>query len=240
MTEFELANGVRAIVKPTDFKEDEILMRATSPGGSSPVDDASRLPEAASIAAIVDQSGVGDFDQTTLLKLLAGKKVSVTPNISEVSEGLTGSASPKDLETLFQLAYLYMTAPRADSDAFEVYKTQQISALENRSLNPISALQDAVIEARFGDIIIRRGPLPVAEIQTLDLDRAMEIYKDRFGDASDFTFVFVGNVDVETIKRAQAALPRQLARPAAAPRPSATSSPTRPRASSRPTSLRVL
>ena len=198
VTEFELANGVRVLVKPTDFKEDEILMRAVSPGGSSLVDDAD-FPEATSIAAIVDQSGVGDFDQTTLLKLLAGKKVSVTPDIGEVSEGLTGSASPKDLETLFQLTYLYMTAPRADTDAFEVYKTQQISALENRSLNPVSALQDAVIEARFGDTI-RRGPLPVAEIQTLDLDRALEIYKDRFGDASDFTFVFVGNVDVDTIK----------------------------------------
>lgn len=198
VTEFRLANGVRVIVKPTDFKDDEVLMRAVSPGGSSLVEDPD-FPEAGAISSVVDQSGLGEFDLTTLLKLLAGKNVAITPSIDEVSEGLTGSASPTDLETLFQLAYLYMTAPRADADALEVYKTQQISALENRSLNPVSGLQDAVVAARFGDTI-RRGPLPVEEIEALDLARAVEIYNDRFGDAGDFTFVFVGNTDAETIK----------------------------------------
>jgi zinc protease len=193
-TEIELENGVRVIMKPTDFSSDEVLFTATSPGGSSLVSEAD-YPEADTIDEVVADSGVGDFNKTELLTLLAGQQVAVTPQISELTEGFSGSASPQDLETLFQLIHLYVTEPRADEDAFTALQNQLRASLVNRELTPTSALQDAVFEALYGDTV-RRGPLPLEEVEALDLARGMEIYRDRFGDVSDFTFIFVGAFDV--------------------------------------------
>ncbi|MEZ4660008.1 MAG: insulinase family protein [Caldilineaceae bacterium] len=198
VTELVLENGVHVLLKPTDFKDDEVLMTATSPGGSSLVSDED-FPEADTIASIVSQSGVGEFDQTALIKLLTGKSVSVSPYIDELAEGFSGSASTKDLETMFQLIYLYATAPRADEDAFEAFRKDQRAQLENRSLSPNAALQDALIGALYGDTV-RRGPFTVEIIDGLDLARGFEIYQDRFADMSDFTFIFAGSFDVEQIK----------------------------------------
>jgi zinc protease len=197
-TTIKLANGVQVVMKPTDFKADEVRFNAVSPGGSSLVSDAD-FPEAAHISQIVDNSGVGDFDQNALTRLLAGKVVSVSPYIGELNEGLRGSASTKDLETLFQLIYLYVTKPRADESAFATFKDQMHTELENRSLSVDAAFSDAITQARFGDSL-RYNPLTLAELDQFDLQRAMAIYKERFADASDFTFVFVGNFDVAALK----------------------------------------
>ncbi len=198
VTEITLANGVRVVMKPTDFKEDEVRFSAFSPGGTSlvPVED---LFEAEVATALVAQSGLGPFERTQLDKLLAGKVVSVGPYVSELEEGLGGSASPEDLETLFQLIHLYFTAPRADSTAFEALKNQQRSFLVNRAANPMAAFQDTLMAALFGDHP-RRRTATLAMVDTLDRAEAFARYRERFADAGDFTFLFVGNFDVARLK----------------------------------------
>ncbi len=198
VTEITLANGVRVLLKPTDFKDDQVLFNAVSPGGSSLVSDED-FPEASTIDDVVDQSGVSDYSADDLAKALTGKTVSVTPYIRELTEGFDGSASPADLETLFQLVHLYFTAPRADESAFDVFRSKQLTELTNRAQDPNAALQDALYAAMYGDTI-RRGPLPVEAIENLDLARGFAIYQDRFANAGDFIFTFTGNFDMDAIK----------------------------------------
>ena len=198
VTTLELENGVQVILKPTSFKEDEVLFGATSPGGSSLVSDED-FAEANFISNIVANSGVGDFDYNTLTRLLSGKVVAVGPYIGELDEGLQGSASTEDLETLFQLIHLYITAPRADESAFASFQDQLRTFLQNRALSPDAAFEDAINGARYGDSV-RYNTLTLEALETLDLDRAFAIYQERFADAGDFTFVFVGNFDIEAIK----------------------------------------
>ena len=199
ITQFTLANGVQVILKPTDFKADEVLLRAVSPGGSSLVADAD-FREADNISTIVTNSGVGDFDYNGLTRLLNGKVVNLSPYIDQLNEGFQGSSSTKDLETLLQLLYLYVTKPRADKSAFTTFQDQMRTALENRSLSVDAAFGDAITHARYGDSI-RYRPLTLAEVDGFDLQRAVEIYHERFADTSDFTFVFVGNFDVDALKK---------------------------------------
>lgn len=197
VTEIVLANGVRVLMKPTDFMEEEVVFLATSPGGSSLVPDED-YPEAGTITAVVSESGVGSFDQTALLKLLAGKSLSVSPYIDDLNEGFTGQAATEDLETLFQMIHLYVTEPRADEEIFEVFRNQVRAELENRLLSPFSALQDAWYESLYSSSI-REMPLSLEVIEGLDLARGFEIYQERFADLGDFTFVFVGNFEIETL-----------------------------------------
>lgn len=199
ITEIELANGIRVLMKPTTFKDDEILFNAVSPGGSSLVSDED-FPEASTIADIITQSGVGAYDQTSLEKLLTGKSVGVAPYIREISEGMDGTSSVDDLETMFQLIYLYATQPRIDEDAFEVFRTQLRAELVNRAASPNAALSDAVNDTLYGKTI-RRGALPIEAVDSLDLSRGFEIYQDRFADMGDFAFSFTGNFEVEELTR---------------------------------------
>ena len=112
------------ILKPTDFKEDEILLRATSPGGTSLASDEDYIA-ASSAAQVIGAGGLGEFTAIEVGKKLSGKVANARPYIGSLTEGLMGSASPQDLETLFQLIYLTFTAPRADATTFEVIKTQR-------------------------------------------------------------------------------------------------------------------
>lgn len=202
ITDLTLENGIRVLLKPTTFKEEEILFSATSPGGSSLVSDED-YPEADLIDNIVNRSAVGDVSYAALQRLLADKSVSVAPYIGELDEGFHGHAAQDDVETLFQLIYLYGTAANADEDAFATLKDQYTESLRNRELDPRSALTDAFIEARYGDSI--RHKVPTLEIiESLDVERAFSIYQERFADFSDFTFVFVGNFDlVQMVEWAQ-------------------------------------
>jgi zinc protease len=195
ITDLTLANGARVVLKRTDFKEEEILFSATSPGGSSLISDED-YPEADFIDSIVSQSAVGDVSYAALQRLLAEEQVVVSPFIAELEEGFHGHSGKEFVETLFQLIYLYGTAPNADDDAFATLKDQYTESLRNRELDPRSALTDAFIEARYGDSI--RYNVPTLEIiDSLDLTRAFDIYQERFADFSDFTFIFVGNFDLE-------------------------------------------
>ena len=197
-TEWKLANGVKVILKPTDFKNDEVLFRAFSPGGNSLIPNKDFIP-AVTASALIDLSGVGKFDLITLQKMLSGKIVNVTPYVGELSEGLNGSASPKDLKTMFQLIYLYFTAPRIDSSAYEVYQSRIKDMLVNKSLSPENAFQDT-ITVTLAQYNLRRKPWTEDIVNKMDLKKSFEIYKNRFADASDFTFVFVGNFSEDKIK----------------------------------------
>jgi zinc protease len=198
LTTWRLPNGIRVLLKPTDFKDDQILFRAWSPGGTSLASDAGYLPAATATSAVA-VGGVGRFSLIELQKLLADKAVSVSPYISSLYEGFSGSASPQDLETLFQLIYLYATAPRADSEAFAAYRGRIAAALENRSRSPESAFQDT-IQVTLTQHHPRALPLTSERLGQLNLDSSLAFYRDRFSDLGDFTFVFVGSFDVDSIR----------------------------------------
>ena len=192
--EWTLSNGVRVVFKPTDFKNDEIRLEAFSAGGHSLVPDAA-YDSARFAARIVGGGGVGDLDAAALRKALAGKVAQVSAHIWELEEGLSGSASPQDLETFMQLIYLRFTAPRKDANAFAAWRSRQLEWVRNRRLDPEWAFFDDM-EVFFSAGHLRRQPTTAESVARVKLDEAFEIYRDRFGDAGDFTFVFVGNIDV--------------------------------------------
>ncbi len=197
-TRWTLANGVTVIARPTDFKADEVLLSGFSPGGTSLAPDSLFL--AASLATqVVGLGGLGEFNAVDLQKRLAGKAVQVSPYVATYEEGLRGSASPRDLETLFQLVYLQFTAPRADSQAFEAFRANARAALANRGASPTVAFQDT-LTVTLAQHHPRSRPLSVAIVDSLDLDRSLRIYHDRFGDASDFTFVIVGSFALDSLR----------------------------------------
>ncbi|MEY4642087.1 MAG: Protease 3 precursor [Pseudomonadota bacterium] len=198
LTEWVLGNGVRVILKPTDFRQDEILFAAVSKGGTSLASDADYIA-ASTAVSIIANGGVGDFNAIDLQRKLTGKLVGVAPYISEFEEGLRGGGSPADLETLMQLTYLRMTAPRADATAFEIFRTQTRIALQNRSADPATVFEDSFGRLLYQDHL-RRSPPTAETIEQADLDKSLRFYQERFGDASDFTFIFVGTIDPEVLQ----------------------------------------
>ncbi len=198
VTELKLSNGVKVILKPTDFKNDEISFYGFSPGGTSLYSDAD-YQSAANAASVISRGGLGEFNSIQLPKFLNGKTVFVSPMIGERSEGISASTSPKDLETALQLTYLIFTAPRKDPEIFKGIILQQKGSLANRESDPNSVFSDTV-SAVLGNNNIRRTGPSIAKVDQINLDRAYEIYKERFADASDFTFTMVGSFDVAKIK----------------------------------------
>jgi zinc protease len=196
--EILLSNGVRVILKPTDFKNDEIRFSAYSPGGHSLVTDKEHIA-ASTAASVILESGIGMFNQIELNKLLAGKTVSVSPFVGELYEGISGSAAPKDLETLFQLIYLYFTQPRKDSDAFLSYQKRMQGFIANRNSRPETAFEDTVMTTMAQDHH-RRRPWSGELLEEMDLETSFVFYRERFMDASDFTFFFVGNFEPSGIR----------------------------------------
>jgi zinc protease len=190
VTEWILSNGIRVLLKPTTFKNDQILMSAFSPGGHSLVPDKDYISAAMS-ASILSQSGWGPYDAIQLRKKLAGKIASVGSSIDDLYETVNGSASPKDLETWFQLMYLHFTAPRADEKTFQSYLTRLKVGIENRERNPAAVFGDAIEKALYGDHP-RHRPMTLDMVKELDREAALRIYRERFANAGDFTFVFVG------------------------------------------------
>jgi zinc protease len=198
ITEWELSNGVKVILKPTNFKEDEIVFRASSWGGTSLAADSDYIP-ASSAIQVVTAGGVGKFSLVDLRKMMTGKIVGVSPFFNEVQEGLNGNSSKKDLETMFQLIYLRFTQPRADANAFSVLTNQRKTLLANQTVVPEFHFSKEIMSARYQNHPRRQLETPEM-IDSWNLDKSMAFYKDRFADASDFTFVFGGSFDLPTIK----------------------------------------
>ena len=196
--EWKLSNGVTVIAKQTDFKDDEVRFASFSPGGHSLVEDEDFV-SAGYAAEIAAGSGVGPHELVALDKLLAGKRVSVTPYIDDLFEGLRGSASPQDLETLFQLSHLYATAPRFDPDFYSTFEASLRSQAELRPTQPDAVLFDRV-NTLLSESHLRRRPLSVAVVDELSFERAEAVYAERFADVSDSTFVFVGAFDWDELR----------------------------------------
>jgi zinc protease len=196
--QWTLSNGAVVYAKKTEYKNDEVLFYAKSPGGYSlyPGEDAITAQNAANI---VLESGFGEFDKNTLDKTLSGSIVNLDIFIERESEGFSGNFAPKSTETFFQMLYQYATNPRQNEQSFASYIQKQISFTENRSLNPEAVFWDSV-----GVIINNNNPYQKAakskDLKQIQLDNAMRIYQDRFADFSDFTFFFVGNFDEEQLK----------------------------------------
>lgn len=193
-----LSNGARVVLKPTDFKDDEILFAATSPGGLSLLPDSAHLFGRTATAA-VQLGGVGGLSLTDLQKRLTGKAASVGPNVSDLTEGMNGYAAPRDVETLFQLIHLYFTQPRRDTTAWAAYLQRGRESLRNRNVTPESAFGDT-LTAILTQGHPRSRPFTSAVFDSLNIDRSLAIYRERFADAGDFTFYFVGTFDPDSLR----------------------------------------
>ena len=198
ITEWTLSNGATVVLKPTTLKEDQILFRATAPGGTSLASDADFIP--ARVADyVVPAGGVGRFSGITLDKILFGRAVAVRPFVDELREGMTGGATPQDLESMFQLLYLRFTQPRADPTAFAALVSQASGLLANREASPEYVFEQTIAATLSGDNI-RRQPETPATVKRWNLDASLAFYKARFADAGNFTFVFVGSFTPERIR----------------------------------------
>jgi zinc protease len=198
ITQWTLSNGATVVMKPTALKEDQILFRAFAPGGTSLASDSDFI--AARVAdGVVRAGGVGTFSDVELGKALSGKAVAVQPYIDELDQGLSGGSTPQDLETLFQLIYLRFTAPRADQTAFTALQSQARAVVSNQTASPDFVFNQAIADAMSRNSP-RRAPETTETVDKWNLAKAMDFYKARFADASNFTFVFVGSFKVETLK----------------------------------------
>src|SRR5690606_36672626 len=196
--ELMLSNGIRVILKPTSFKNDEILISAFSPGGTSLYDDKDYF-SAAQAASLVNSSGVGQLNTIELRKYMTGKNVNISPYISERSEGVSGYTDKEGLNTAFELIYGYFKAPRIEDDIFRSIITRSLSMIRNQESDPNFVFKNAVLESLY-DGSIRRMPVSEDGIKQIDKERALAIYKERFADASDFVFTIVGSFTEEEMQ----------------------------------------
>lgn len=196
--EWKLENGATVVVKVTDFKDDEILLNAWSLGGSSLYPNEDVL--SADLATdIMSESGIADFDEITLNKMLADKVYGLSPYISELREGFNGSSSVKDAETMLQMLYLYFTEPRFDDVSFQSLMKQYETVLQNKAASPESNFRDT-LNFTLANYNEREKPMDVERLQEVSFDRMKVIGKERFKDAADFKFFFVGNIDLDAFK----------------------------------------
>jgi len=192
-----LSNGVEVWLKPTDFKNDQVSISAYALGGSSLAAEAD-YPEARLSTALVGIGGLGGLSPVDLSKLLAGKIAQASPTIGEYTHGISASASPRDLETAFKLNYLVFTAPNLTREAFELMKRRVSSALENQTQSPGFVFNEKVDQINTSNHYSAKALTP-ADVGALDLERMQRFYRDRFGNAADFTYFIVGAFSVDEI-----------------------------------------
>ncbi len=196
--ELELDNGVRVILKPTEFKNDEILMSAFGPGGTSLASDEAFISASFS-NRIISQSGVGDFDNIALNKFMTGKNLTLDPEIKELSQGLKGKSVKKDLETMLQLSYLYFTEPRKDTNAFKTFQSAMLNQFKFMMANPQAVFYDTLYK-----LATQNHPRTIViptekQINSINLEEAYSFYQQSFASAQGFTFVFVGSFDTDSL-----------------------------------------
>jgi len=199
ISKLTLANGIEVYYKKTNFKNNEILFSAFSKGGYSIYED-KNFTDARFASEAVEEMGLSEFDNTQLEKLLTGKDVSASPRIGRLYETFRGSSTVDDLETMFQLINLYYTAPRKDKAAFNSYITRKKGIYSNLLKQPDYYFYYISRKIKYNDNP-RAGGIPTADdFDKLNMDNIYQIYKDRFGDAGDFKFFFVGSFDESKLK----------------------------------------
>ena len=199
-TELMLSNGVSVTLKQTDFKNDQILMSAIRPGGKNNYGLKDKY-NADYATAVVGTMGVGKFSPDDLQKLLAGKSAAASPVFTSTSEGVNGSSSIKDAETMLQLMYLYFTSPRKDVALFNSFVQKNKSQLAFIGANPQVAFIDTLYKVMFNNNPLASVPIPKPEnFDKINVDRALQIYKERFGNAYGMHFTFVGSFKEDQLK----------------------------------------
>lgn len=197
VTNVTLANGVKIILKPTTFKTDQILINGYSFGGTSLASDQD-FTSVSLINDVISNSGVAGYTQSQVNDKLRGKSLSISPYISDVTQGVSGYSSPADFGTAMQLLYLYFTAPRKDAEAWKSTVSRAQSIVSHKGTDPGSVYQDTVL-AVLNSYNPRAMPVTAAQLSAADLDKAYEFYKARFADASGFTFTFTGYFSIDAI-----------------------------------------
>ena len=200
VTELSFANGVKVVLKPTDFKNDEIIMTSFHKGGAS-LYGADDKYSAAYAASVVQQMGIGDFSPSDLSKFMSGKTASAAPRIGGLTAGISGSSAIKDFETMLQLAYLYINAPRKDESLFSAWKEKQKSGTQFAMADPQTAFIDTLYKTLYQkNPLAPSGVSKPEDFDKINLERALAIYKEQFGDANEFTFIFTGSIDIDKMK----------------------------------------
>jgi len=193
-----LSNGATVVLKPTDFKDDEILFTAYSKGGASQYSPEDII-SVNMTSQVMANSGLAGFDEIELEKMLSGKIANVNPWITDLQEGFRGNSSVADLETMFQLLYLSFTQPRADQKAFGSIMNRMKGTLENAAMNPATALRDT-LTVTLANYSPYRKPMTLELLAAADLAKMESVYKERFADPADFTFFFVGKFDMDKMQ----------------------------------------
>ncbi len=200
VTYLELSNGVKIALKPTDFKNDEIIFTAYADGGSSVYPD--EMAKSAEFSdAIVQGCGFGGYSPSELQKLLAGKVAGVSPYISTLEQGLSGQCTPKDAETMFQLIHLVFTQPNQNEDLYNAYLSRLKAYFKNFLENPMNYFYNERIKFMTQDNPRSSGYPTEEDFEKVNFNDAFSIYKELFSNAGQFTFVFVGNFEVEEFKK---------------------------------------
>jgi zinc protease len=197
VTVVRFSNGVEAWLKPTDFKNDQVLFTMYALGGTSLASKDEYL-QASFATSYIGLSGLGGIKALDLDKMLAGKLATASPFISSATHGISGSAGPSDLETALQLTYLNFTEPGDDPDAFALMRRQLDAAVANRGRSPGQAFAEKV-EAVNTSNHYTSEPLTPERVATLDRSKMLSFYKQRFSNAADFTFFMVGAFKVDDV-----------------------------------------
>jgi zinc protease len=195
---FILSNGIKVLYKKTDFKDDEVNMKAISKGGTSllPLKD---LTNASLVNSIMGDNGLGKFNSIELKKQTAGKQVGVSPSLGYLSESMNGSCVPKDLRTMLEVNYLYFTNVNYDTLAYQTNMRQITEAYKNRSANPQTAFSDS-LNVTILQHNPRTAPMTLARLKNVNYDEILRIFHERFGNPGDFTYVFTGALNEDSLR----------------------------------------
>lgn len=196
--EWILENGVKVVYKKADYEKESVTLYGHSYGGTA-LYDVKDLPNAENAAVFTNSYGVGEFNTIELGKALAGKMVSCSTSIGSNEETVTASSTPQDLETMFELLYLRFTSPRMDEEKYQSILNQNLASVDKLCKNPNKIIQDSIdfITSNYSK---RTQPLSRKYLESLDMKKMNQIYKERFANAADFTFFIVGNVDAKDLK----------------------------------------
>ena len=197
-TIWTLSNGIKVILKPTDFQADKLSVAGYKVGGTNRYPDSEKV-NIGMLSALSSIGGYGAFDATQLGKKLSGSTASANVSSGPYYDVISAGCSPKDAEEMFQLMYLKYTSPRKDEKAYESYTTRIRNNLKDRNLNPNTALSDTMVVAMYGNHP-RVQPFVAADVDKVNYDRVLELYKDRTSDATGYMFFIVGNIDLDAIK----------------------------------------
>ena len=199
-TTYTLSNGVKVTVKITDFKTDEIILSGIKYGGTGHFGAADKS-NTTFLSSVVGSMGFGQFTPTALNDFLSGKTVQLGTGWNDASTLVNGSSSVKDLPVLLQLTYLKLTSPRKDTDLFTGYITKMAAQVQSLKDNPQYAFQDSLVKVLYNNNPLTPIAVPTeTDLNNINIDRVLDIYKEQFGYADGLHLFFVGNINIDSLK----------------------------------------